>query len=314
MQENLNFKDYLTPKEIGKYIRKRLKNKWDYVIVVSGEEGSGKSTLGIEVGGSIDYSFRNLIRVSKYYKALMRNVMFAPTREEIEDKVKNLPPFSAIIDDEGMKTKYKGNWMKATQKKLNIFFSLNRKEYKANIICIPNFVDLAKYWRGHRVKAWLYIIKRGIAAFMVPKQNPFSSDPWDIIQNEKKIDKLTNKGVALSSAVRKINICKGIVRFPRLPESFEKVYEPLANKYKYETPKEEKVEKISALAKRYQKGFDIMNWYANKHLKLPQSKIASLHGGIFSQQAISNSLTRIQPQDISLINNIIGKMRKKNET
>jgi hypothetical protein len=156
----------------------------DLVVAITGNEGGGKTSLALGLSLEGDSKFN-----------MLKNVLYSPTTDEMEEKIQGLPAFSFIVADEAMKAMYKLNWHTKQQRYLNEFFALCRKENKCSILCLPRFIDLGEYFRHHRVKLWIHIIeeislekKTGTAVVFSPSWSPFTTDPWWFKMNQKLIE------------------------------------------------------------------------------------------------------------------------------
>lgn len=166
-------------KELARTIVKRLKKDWDVVIAVTGTEGTGKSTLALELGKAINGTSFDL----------KTHTMFYPTVDEVNQRYDHGPKYSGYVWDEAMRLLYKLNWASRTSKAINQKFSVIRSENKATILCIPRFWDLNEYFRNHRVALWIHCIDRGVAIVRSKDWNPFAPDPWHRDDNFKIVKK-----------------------------------------------------------------------------------------------------------------------------
>jgi hypothetical protein len=57
-------------------------------------------------------------------------------------------------------------------------------------MCIPDFYDLDKYYRQHRVKTWFFVPIRGLVLVFKKSNSPFAEDKWEQKRNQKMIDSL----------------------------------------------------------------------------------------------------------------------------
>jgi hypothetical protein len=236
--------------DVAKRVRKRLQLDQDFTIVLSGYEGSGKSTLGAALGLSIDPSF-----------SFERNELYSPSTVEMIRKVRGLPKGSIIINDEAIKTFYKLRWQDKRQHYLNQFMTQCRKENKGIILCIPRFTDLNEYMRNHRVRMWIEIIdpvhtnkKVGYAVVMGKTWNPFNRDPWNIQESQKIIKdymkkrRMRESEFSLREKVRLLSRLPnyiGVLQFGHIKDDLWAKYCSLRDKYKYEDTDE-----VDILSKR----------------------------------------------------------------
>ena len=128
-------------------IQKRLRNDYDNLVLITGLEGSGKSTLGINFSSLIDEKFNednvgidevkafNLLRDSKKY--------------------------SSVLLDEGGNLMFSREAMKTQNRDLMKLFMLMRARNLNIVVCIPNFYMVDSYIRQHRVNLLLHVKERG---------------------------------------------------------------------------------------------------------------------------------------------------------
>lgn len=229
-----NVKIPLAILKIGELCLRRIAKDKDLVIAISGDEGEGKSTLSILLGVAISDIFD-----------LEKNMIYTDERNELYEKLISMPKGSPIIPDEAIKMLYKHNWASAGQKYINMLYSLARRENKITILPIPRFTDINEFFRNHRVRVWIHIIKEGHAIMFSKDWSPFSfKDPWFIYENEKLIEKLRRRkklaSFDFSEKVRILRQCRNFViyfKFPKLPDSIYGTYKNLSTG-KYDDLKE----------------------------------------------------------------------------
>lgn len=243
LKENLENKD-LDVQMLGRAIKRRLKKNWDLVTAISGEEGSGKSVLDIHLGRAVDPEF-----------TLKRNLLFDPDVDTMKNFIVDLPRYSYIGADECMKILFKLLWSTKASIYLNVLYSLIRKENKATGLCIPNFMDLNKYFRQHRVRLWIEVIERGTAVMFMRDWSPAAKDKWWLDDMQKKIDlSRKKKPIFTMDAEDKITVLKSsrnyvtTIRFSDLNEEDKRVYKELVDQHK-KYDKQEHVERLKPRAK-----------------------------------------------------------------
>lgn len=166
--------------KLARIIKKRLKTDRDLVVLVTGDEGEGKSRFTLELCKMIDPKF-----------TVERNIAYRGY--EIKDKFANLPKYSVLDIDEAMKDFYKRGWMTVDRRKLNILFSSIREKNIVTFLLIPNFWDIDPYYRNHRVRLWIHIATRGVAVVSKKDMNPYSTDKWHQKDNEKLVTRFVGK-------------------------------------------------------------------------------------------------------------------------
>jgi hypothetical protein len=173
----------MTIERMASLIKKRLNEDNDLVLAITGDEGDGKSTLGVHVCKAVDNKFD-----------FIKNVCYYPSYNELQEKFKALEPLQAYLIDEAIKIANKKKWMEKLQQDIIEMYATERWQNKLSVMLIPRFTDFTENLRNHRIKIWIHIIKRGYAViFIREKHNIFEPDPWRIRQNTKIINnKLKN--------------------------------------------------------------------------------------------------------------------------
>jgi len=216
----------------------RERNDFDNVIAITGGEGTGKSTLAYILG----YEFSREMGVIFQLK---KNIIIAPTEDQIIEMVRNLPRYAVIDLDEAIRVLYKMDWNTAEQRLLNKLYTVCRDENKTTILCMPRFTDFGEFWRNHRIKIWLHILERGLAVVFIRDEGIVGTDVWNLkkLEDERNIPTINGK----LKYYRKINTFYGYFRFPQLSKTTYARYKEhkAAEKYKdmqktAEAPRKEK--------------------------------------------------------------------------
>lgn len=128
-------------------IRGRLRNDYDWVMVVCGREGSGKSTLAINCCAEVDPTF-NAERIAFNADDFLKIIKKAQKRE-------------AILFDEAGTNLYSREAMSSMNRVLTKTFMVVRQMNLFICLCIPSFFCLDSYIREFRANTLVYITKRG---------------------------------------------------------------------------------------------------------------------------------------------------------
>lgn len=218
-----------------KVLRKRVREDYDAVIGITGDEGVGKSTCANQIGFHVD---------DKY--TLEKNIIYSPSKENMQNAIKNLPRFSAINGDEAIKILYKLNWWSPLQKFMNTFYRLCRQENKISIFPMPRFSEFNEGFRNHRIKIWIYLIDRGMGVAFEKDWSPFAKDPWWVDENQKMIDKYRmGKKMHEFTIERKLQVLQrsrnflGVITFPDLDPEKRLAYKTLKQQWTYSGLNEE---------------------------------------------------------------------------
>lgn len=187
---------------------------YDWVHVICGGEGEGKSTLSILLCDYIDHRF-------------MKNMRLVSTLPQLKEAYRHIGDNGtgqAIDIDEGALLFLARNAM-TTENKIacNMFRGL-RGYNPFIVINMPDFMSLDPYIRDFRVKSMSRIVKRG----------------WAWFYNKKKINQMLEK--YKTSSKRKWKWIEPNFRhyFPDLPNDVKKSYRDLKRKQMLEYIKEKK--------------------------------------------------------------------------
>lgn len=124
------------------YLAKNIKERYldkenDYIIIVTGKEGSGKSNFSFNLASEIDPDFN------------LENIVFKPKdMREVGDK---LPKKSALIVDEGTNVFNKYESMTKQTRKTVKKLTMMRFYQLVIFINISNLGELHKYFKVHRL-------------------------------------------------------------------------------------------------------------------------------------------------------------------
>jgi hypothetical protein len=159
IKDEKDFKEWLMTKEQVGYlfdhvmiskcytIYKKLKKFDDYVIVIVGREGSGKTTLSAQISAYIDSNF-DVPRMSF-------------TSLEFIQNLRKGQPGDAVTSDEGGLMLFSRESM-SLQNRSNVkTLMVVRKKSLALCICVPDYNSIDSYIRNHRTKLLIEVISRG---------------------------------------------------------------------------------------------------------------------------------------------------------
>ena len=227
-------------KHLAVFIKKRLRQDWDLVICLSGEEGCGKSTLGILLGAIVDKKFN-----------LKDNVAFLPDAKEIVREYTKLKKYQCYVIDEAIRSLYKMTFMTTMTQTLVRMWATERYQNKCTILILPRFKDLTENFRNHRVKLWIHVISRGVAVVYTRDDDPHTKDPWNFdFAYKYKLKTGRKQPIATMSLERRLYIESRMknylfhFNFPDLPEDFKKVYQSQKIQSRDEMNKQEEQDKI----------------------------------------------------------------------
>ncbi len=188
--KNQVLKNVIISKGLRKFlkeIKELIRIGEDVVIGISGYEGTGKSALGIVLGFNLDKHFD-----------LYDSISYIPDSDELIEKFNNIRDGGVNLIDEGVRALYKLDWQSKSQQNLNKIFMTDRFKNKIHIIIMPDFAELNKYFRNHRVRFLIQLIKKFpesdppyVAGIICERdfKNPFAADKWHLKHWDKLISK-----------------------------------------------------------------------------------------------------------------------------
>jgi len=159
-------------KELVETIHKTQKVDKDYVIVIDGQTGGGKSTLATKIciKGCLNFKIEE-------------DIIFS--RDEFIDKITNSPGGRFYPVDEAINVLFKRDFATKKQKFLIRLMDMCRDKNLCLILCVPNFWSIDKHILEGRVKLRIHVARTGLAFMWKPTGNPFTPDKWCRKYNEK---------------------------------------------------------------------------------------------------------------------------------
>lgn len=133
-----------------------LRKDFDWLLLIIGYEGIGKSTLGMVACKIVDHSF-NVSRIC--FEA-----------DEFHRLVDTVPKYSAILVDEGTALLFSRDSMKRDNKRVVATLTQCRYKNLFIAICVPDFFLIDKYVRVHRARTLLKLVGRGRFGFYSRKR------------------------------------------------------------------------------------------------------------------------------------------------
>lgn len=129
------------------HMKEAVKYDWDFIIVVDGTEGGGKSTLAIQCACYLDPTFE------------MKRIVFSP--EDFEETVIKAEKYQAVIYDEAVTGLYSRESMQFVNVALTKLLAQIRQKNLFIFVVIPTFFDLDKYVAMWRSRALLHVFTDG---------------------------------------------------------------------------------------------------------------------------------------------------------
>lgn len=187
-------------------MHKAVRSNWDFIIIVDGTEGGGKSTLAIQGACYLDPDF-NLDRVC-----------FSP--EEFEKKVIKAQKYQAIIYDEAVTGLYSRETMQFINIALTKLLAQIRQKNLFIFVVVPTFFDLDKYVSMWRARALLHVYTKG-----------FSRGRFQFFSSQKKKELYALGKKYYNYRGVKPNFQGRYTRYNPFLKAYEKLkYESLANR------------------------------------------------------------------------------------
>jgi len=202
-------------------IRKRIRKDFDSVIAITGENGIGKSVLGILISLLADKNYR-----------FHKNCLYFPDETEFENTFHKLNKFEVLHIDEAARSLHRHNWANALQQKINLLYDVEaRKKQICTILILPRFTDLNEKFRNFRVRYWIHVLSRGWAIIQEKDQDPHAGeDPWHRREYYKlKEKKIMGRRLNVEEQLRiEEKVCEknfvGTIWFPDLMPTLKKEY------------------------------------------------------------------------------------------
>lgn len=185
-----------------------VKNKFDCIIMIEGNRGLGKSTLGY------------LLAI----KCRKRGLTFRPEKHMVYGRKETLRLLATkqktvILSDEMINVGFNRDFYEQDQKLLVKALNLYRDSCNAFIGCIPSFANLDTNLR-YLCKMRITVKHRGIALIQVPLRGTFLPDRWDTASNIKQ-------EIKTPKSLNKFSTVRGILHFKDLTSKQRVKYERL---------------------------------------------------------------------------------------
>ena len=198
-------------------IVKILLSDFDCFVVIEGNRGLGKSTLGITISRRIALAFKKLGRDD--YK-------FNWNKSLIYSKKGVLSFFhkwrSNGIADEMINVSFNRDFYSEEQKNIIKMINMNRDHCNLFIACVPQFQILDNQIKN-LCKIRITVVRRGLAVIQTPNRTIYIKDKWDQATNEKLERKWLQKGIT-KPAYTQLTTFRGLLKFPKLHPTAEEKY------------------------------------------------------------------------------------------
>lgn len=186
-------------------VKARIRDHWDYVIVVDGREGSGKSTLALHIKALYDGSYN------------LNHVLF--DAESLLEEMEKAPMGSCVMLDEAIISLYKRDSLKEFQTILVKSFSIIRARELFFIMVLPNFWDLDGSLRNranYRVYVYAKGGYRGYSQFYKVKRTQWSTNwAWQDLEWEYTFPTLPSRFEPIYDKFKTVSLKKALGKFKK---------------------------------------------------------------------------------------------------
>jgi len=186
---------------ILKNIHEHLQDHFDFLLVVVGETGSGKSIFSLQ----LLETWNRCILKKEVTKDLINN-MNVEYRKFLQ-RFETMNPYEMNVMDEGVVALDSKDHMKKLSKDLSLLFNVFRTKRFFSVVVLPNFFYLNKYFRENRLRGLIWINARGEYKYYTKE-----GIKWLNANNETK--KLKSMSYALPFHISHFQDYKGILREP----------------------------------------------------------------------------------------------------
>lgn len=200
-------------KDIVEVIEGKINDKFDFICIIDGKRGLGKSSLAYKI----------LTRVNC-------PIPFKPRRDIIYDQKEVIRHIASkkggtLLIDEAVNVIYNRDFYSEGQKTLIKQINMFRDANNIIFFCIPSMADVDIQLR-QLCSMRITLLRRGVALVNIPKTSLFDKDIWSIKSNavlEKKWEESSTKNPKYSQ----LSTAVGILTFGDLTESQRQEYESI---------------------------------------------------------------------------------------
>lgn len=221
-------------------IVKMLTNKFDCFIIIEGQRGLGKSTLGYTILKKVASYFRLIEKhtgkeespYKDWYKFYPKKQLTNPKEYKYiiykqEDVLKLFNKWhSSSLLDEMINVAFNRDFWGEDQKNLIKIINMNRDHGILAVACVPQFQVIDNQVKN-LCKIRITITRRGLAVIQTPNHTIYSKDRWDTSWNEKAEREWLKGGKMSKPQYTKLSTFRGVLRFPDLNPHDRKIYEQI---------------------------------------------------------------------------------------
>jgi len=269
---------------------------WDQAIMVTGREGSGKSTLTQILAYLLE---------GKDWEWIIRNcIIYSPTEDEMEEKIKT-KDVKVIVNDEAIKKLFSKEHYSKIANYLTKLFTVCRQHNKISFFNIPRRNLLLKFFREGRCFYWLHVAFTGIAILFMFDDNAFTDDGWNIKYNMKLFRDLTLgkkrqkqlKDVSIENELeaysKSLNYV-GEFHFDKVPEEWEKLYKVLKHEAELKDLNTEDDDFLNDRTYQYYLAIKRLFYYFKSNKLVSQKKLSDVVG--WTPQRISDFIKKFEKE------------------
>jgi len=201
------------------------KNDMDCLILITSPKGFGKSTLSLQIAKRLHEKYLG----TKFN--LEEQVVFTP--EDVQDRIRSLPEYSALVWDEAVMGAMGEDWNRAVSRALKKDITLCRTKHLVMLMNMPNIAWLDSKYRSTLVNFWIHIVSRGLAVWFYPDYRPGVSDCWhlDLIDKlfGKNVDDPMTNPMTIINRLKRHPCYQEVFTFPKLEKTMYQKYLELRN-------------------------------------------------------------------------------------
>jgi hypothetical protein len=212
--------------KICRMIDRIIANDFDFILVITGARGLGKSTLAWKICKGVQFT------------------NFKPDEDLLYKKEDVVRALSArkrgiIFGDEIIQSAFNRDFYSEYNKLLIKTLTMYRDSCNMFISCLPNFSSLDNQIKG-LVKMRIDVIRRGYAIIHTPNKTQYGKDGWDVDFNQKIERNWLMSGIQKPKYTR-LTTFRGVLHFKDLPDTdkikYKKIKEMKRNLVTFEEEK-----------------------------------------------------------------------------
>lgn len=219
-------------------IERMLSNKFDCVIIIEGNRGSGKSTLGYKICNGM----KEINPINPDGSSTPMKMKFTPKKDILYKRSDIIDAFnqrwySIFMGDELINVLFNRDFYSEDQKKLIKIVNMTRDHCNLFVACVPMFATLDNQFKN-LCKIRISIVKRGVAIIQTQNRSIYSTDRWDSGTNEKIERKWIEEG-SLNPKYSRLTTFRGILKFGDLSPLQRIEYEEIKKEQRNQIRQEE---------------------------------------------------------------------------